>query len=64
MYTSHVIVIHVHNIMTAPHISDCFKLLDELLSYCSSGLLPKFMSPAIQMSPPAFLPERNEGNVI
>ena len=50
--------------MTAAHISDCFKLLDELLSYCSSGLLPKFMSPAIQMSPPAFLPERNEGNVI
>ena len=50
--------------MTAGLILDCFRLLDELLSYCSSGLVPKFMSPAIQMLPPAFLPERNEGNVI
>ena len=57
----------LHNYLCSPiHFlivfsTDCFKLLDELLTYSSGGIVPNFMSPAIPLSPPTFNPERMEG---
>ncbi|XP_003382470.1 PREDICTED: membrane-bound transcription factor site-1 protease-like [Amphimedon queenslandica] len=51
------------NCIDSAHLqSDCFKLLDELISYCVSSVVPTFMAPAVQLAPPSHLPERMEGN--
>lgn len=43
------------------HVSDCFWLLDELIQFSTRGLLPVFVSPALSLTPPVFLPEKMEG---
>ena len=41
---------------------DCFWLLDELIQYCTRGIVPVFVSPSLPITQPVFLPERMEGN--
>ena len=39
---------------------DCFWLLDDLIQYCIRGNIPQYVSPAVAITTPVFLPEKIE----